>query len=150
MIVAFIGSDYYTRTPQLVVRMWETLSGTLTVDRPNIFMFNNANFFDCDCRMMVSQLKMHNRTIEMHYYHGGYDYDIGYFNYFDEYFDKVFFPKMGVVFPCQLRNCLMIDRCEVLITFCSDDELRGEPKSLTALAIEYAKQKKKRIINLYY
>ena len=150
MVVAFIGSDYYTRAPLLAVRMWETLSETITVDGPNIFMFNNDNFFDHDCCIMVAQLKMHNHAIEMHYYHGGYDYDIGYFNYFDEHFDKVFFPQMRIVLPRQLRNRLMIDRCDVLVTYCSDDELQAEPKTLTALAIEYAQQKKKRIINLNY
>ena len=148
MIVAFIGSDNYTRSTHTAIQMWGVLGKLVVEEGANIFLFNNANFFDNDCLLIVSQLKMHHPHIERHYHHGVFDYDIGYVEYMKEKYDKVFFPRIGFPLREHLRNRQMIDKCDVLITYCNNDELLSEQKSQTVRAIEYAQEKKKRVINL--
>ena len=148
MIVAFIGSNEYTRTPRLAINMWGVLSKLVVENGADVFLFSNTNFFDSDCLLIISQLKMLHSNIETHYHHGVFDYDIGYVDIMAEKYDKVFFPRMGFPLRKDLRNRQMIDKCDVLVTCCDGDELHAEPKSSTALAVEYAQEKKKVVINL--
>lgn len=150
MTVAFIGSDNYTQTSLLAIRMWEVVANLVVEEGADVFLFSNANFYEHICWEIVSQLKMNYSNIERHYHHGGFDYDIGYVDYLKEFYDNLFFPKMGVPLPRYLRNRAMIDKCDVLITYCSNEELHAEQKSLTALAIVYAREKNKRVVNLFY
>ena len=149
MTVAFIGSDEYTRTPQLAISMWSVLGKLVAEEGTDVFLFSNANFFDNDCLLIVSQLKMYHPTIERHYYHGIFDYDVGYVHDMKAIYDKVFFPRMGFPLREHLRSRQMIDRCDILVTFCSSNDLQDTQKSQTVLAIEYARKKKKHVINLF-
>ena len=148
MIVAFIGSDSYWRKAYFAVKMWEAICTTISVDGPNIFLFNNANYFNNDCLTIVDQLKKRYRKIERWYFHGGCDYDVGYVRYMARRYDKVCFPMQRIVFPCYMRDRSMIDKCDVLITYCTSDELDADKQSLCALAIEYARANNKRLINI--
>ena len=149
MIVAIIGSNECDRSAFLAMRTWEVLTKLVTNEGANIFLFNNGGQFDSDCWEVVSQLKMRTSKIERHYYHGGFDYDVGYVSYMKEFYEKVFFPEKGIPLRSHLRNRKMIDECDVLVTYYYDLQLEEEPKAPVALAVEYAREKKKRIINLY-
>ena len=146
MTVAFLGSDDYWRTTELVLRKWNIFH-KLVAEGADIFIFTNANNFDRTCYEMIAQLKMHHSNIELHYYHAGFDYDVGYMAYMSEIYDKVFFPPMGSLLPRQVRDRQIIDKCDILITYCSANPLH-EGQQRTALSIEYAKQKNKRVINI--
>lgn len=147
MTVAFIGSDDYERTVKLVVRMWDALF-KLIDDGADIFLFNNANRFDNDFHDMVSQLKKFHPNFQLHYHHGIFDYDIGYVDFMSDFYDKVIFPEKEILLPRRRRNMAMIDKCDVLVTYCSDKPLQSGQEN-TVLEIEYAKQKKKRVINVF-
>ena len=148
MVVAFIGVDNHQRTAKLAIQIWKTLTALLN-EGANNFLFNNDNDLDRDCRVVVSQLKKRHPKIKMHYYHGIFDYDVGYIDWMKEFYDEVHPPK-GIPLKRYFRNCAMIDKCDVLVTYCTNDELQSESKSFTAVAIEYALYKKKRVINLCY
>ena len=149
MIVAVIGPNDHERTAMLAIRTWEVLSKLVTENGANIFLFNNGGQFDRDCWEVVSQLKRRVPEIERHYYHGVFDYSVGYVSYMKEFYDKVFFPTQGVPLKSHSRNCQMIDKCDVLLTYYYELQLNEEPKTSTVLAVEYARKKKKQIINLY-
>ena len=92
MKVAFIGSDYYTRTPYLAISMFDIFAN-LIAEGAEVFLFNNANSFCNDCLLVIDQMKMHHPNIKRHR---------------------------------NLRNRKMIDECDVLITYCSNEELHAE------------------------
>ena len=136
MIVAFIEPKEYTRTAVIAEKLQDVITKLVVKDGAYIFLFSNAGQFDDDCYEIVSKLKKHYPYIERHYYHGTFDYDKGYVDWMSEFYDTVNFPPMGFVISPHSRDCLMIDICEVLVT-CG-----------ATSAIEYARKKKKRIINL--
>lgn len=148
MVVAIIGSNDYNRSSSMAIRMWSIIGRLVVKDGDNIFLFSNANSFDKDCWEIVSQLKMH-FNVERHYIHGGCDYDVGYVDNLSEFYDELYFPEKGIVFPCYLRDRAMIDKCDVLVTYCDNEQLQTERKNSVALAVAYAMQKKKRVINLF-
>ena len=149
MVVAIIGTDDYERSAFIVVRMWEVLTKLVSKEGARVFLFNNSGQFDQSCFEIVSQLKTRSPEIERHYYHGVFDYDVGYVSYMKERYEKVFFPEKGVPLKRCLRDRQMIDKCDVLVTYYYDLLLEEEPNSPIALAVAYARQKKKQIINLY-
>ena len=149
MTVAIIGVDEYVWTTALAIRAWRTLAKLVVREGANIFLFNNGGQFDRECWTIVSQLKTRHSEIERHYHHGGCDYDVGYVDYISEFYDKVVFPQMGIPLRCYLRDRQMIDKCDVLVTWCLYEDLHAEQKNPAALAILYAQYKKKRVINLY-
>ena len=149
MTVAFIGPDNYERTALLAIDIWKVLTKLVVDENATIFLFSNANSFDSDCYTVVSQMKERNNEIEMHYYHGVFDYDVGYVSYMSEIYDKVFFPPKGAPFPRYLRDRTMIDNCDVLVTWCNNEKSDAGRQNAAELAIAYAQMKNKRIINLF-
>lgn len=149
MVVAIIGPKDYEKTSFLAVRTWEVLSKLVSRDGANFFLFNNGGQFDRDCWKIVSQLKMRVPEIERHYYHGLFEKEFNYLSRMKKYYDKVYFPEKTHPLSGYLRNCQMIEKCDVLVTYYYDLQLEEEPESSIALAVEYARAKKKRIINLY-
>ena len=149
MIVAIIGPNDHHRSAFLAMRTWEVLTKLVTRESARVFLFNNGGQFDRDCWEIVAQLKSRMPEIEMHYYHGVFDYDVGYVSYMKESYDKVFFPEKGIPLKGYLRDRQMIDECDVLVTYYYDLQLEEEPKSSAVLAVEYAQSKKKKIINMY-
>ena len=136
MKVAVIEPNSYTRTVSIVEQAWDVLNKIVQSDSACIFMFTNAGQFDNDCYAIVSQLKTQYPNIERHYFHGGCDYDVGYVSLMGERYDQTHFPTKGVVLPQRVRTCTIVDMCDVLIT-CGG-----------GAAVEYAKERKKHIIDL--
>ena len=149
MTVAFIGFDKYARTVALRIGLQVVINNLIVNEGAKTFLFNNGGYFDSDCYSIVSQLKKRYPHIERHYYHGGFDYDVGYVDWMKEHYDKVYFPPMGIPYPRYLRDRKIIDACEVLVTCYDNDQLQAEKMSATALAVEYALIRKKKVINLY-
>ena len=149
MVVAFIEADKYERTAALAIRAWNVLSKLVVEEGADVFLFNNEGPFDNDCWLIVSQLQMLYPNIQRHYYHGGCDYDVGYVDYMSDSYDKVIFPEQGSPFPSNLRDRAMIDRCDVVLTYCNNKQMQSERKSGGALAVELARKMKKRVINLF-
>ena len=136
MVVAFIEPMEYERTSQILEKLQDVITKLVVKDCVHIFLFSNAGQFDDDCYTVVSKLKKRYPYIERHYYHGGCDYDNGYVDWMSEFYDFVHFSAKGLVISSHLRNCIMIDLCDVVVT-CG-----------AISTVEYARKKKKRIINL--
>ena len=149
MIVAVIGPSDYDKSAFLIMRKWEVLSKLVSKEGAKVFLFNNGGQFDRDCWEIVSQLKMRIPEIERHYYHGVFESDDSYFSYMKNYYDKVFYPEKNHPLSAYLRDCQMIDNCDVLVTYYYDLQLEDEPENPVVLVVKYAQKKKKRIINLY-
>lgn len=120
-----MGPSDHEKSPFLTMRTWEVLTKLVTEGGANVFLFNNGGQFDRDCWEIVSQLKMHHPNIELHYYHSGCDYDVGYVDY------------------------QMIDKCDVLVTYYYLLQLEEKPNDPAVLAVKYAQEKNKNVINLY-
>ena len=136
MIVAFIEPDDYFPTAKMTIRLWEVISSLVEKENAKVFLFTNAGYFDQGCFKIVSQLKMLHPNIERHYYHGCFDYDVGYVHWMSDIYDKVHFPPMGFPLPSSTRNKMVVDKCDVVVT-CG-----------VASAAEYAKRINKRVINV--
>ena len=136
MIVAFIEPDEYERTARIAEKLKDVITKLVVNSGACVFMFTNAGQFDDDCYTIVSKLKKHYPYIERHYYHGSCDYDVGYVNWMSLSYDSVHFPEKGFVLLPHMRNCAMIDMCEVVVS-CGVSQ-----------ALEYARTKKKRVINI--
>ena len=149
MTVAFIGSVDYQRKPFLIIKMCEVLLSLINNDGADVFLFAQAGQFDNDFYTMVSQLKERYTYIETHYHHGGFDYDIGYINYMEVFYDKVFFPPMGTPLLRDLRNRVMIDKCDVVVAYCNPESKETANHRIIARSIDYARKNNKRIINLF-
>ena len=134
MIVAFIEPDKYERTTETTARLRDVIRNLVVNDGARVFLFANAGFFDNDCYTIVSQLKAQHPYIERHYFHGGCDYDVGYVDWMANHYDKVHFPTKGVARPDYLRNSVMIDKCDTLVSHGA------------VSAVEYARRKQKRVI----
>ena len=149
MTVAFIGSVNYPRTPILIMKMWEILLKLIKYEDANIFLFANAGKLDSDCFTMVSQLKERYSNIERHYHHGVFDYDVGYVSHMKEIYDEVHFPPKEHPLSRDLRNREMIDKCDVLVTYCNPNDQETAYHENVLNAMKYAREKNKRIINLF-
>ena len=136
MVVAFIEPKEYTRTAVIAEKVQDVITKLVIKDGAYIFLFSNAGQFDDDCYEIVSKLKKRYPYIERHYYHGTFDYDRGYVDWMSEFYDFVHFSAKGLVISSHLRNCIMIDLCDVVVT-CG-----------AMSTVEYARKKKKRIMNL--
>ena len=136
MIVAFIEPKEYIRTAVIAEVLQDVITKLVIKDCAHIFLFSNAGQFDDDCYTVVSKLKKCYPYIERHYYHGSCDYDSGYVDWMSNFYDYVHFQPKGFVISSYLRDCLMIDVCDVMVTC-------GAMSS-----VEYARKKKKRVINL--
>ena len=136
MIVAFIEPEKYEPTAKSRLCIQEIITKLVIKYGAFVFLFSNAGQFDDDCYSIVTKLKKYYPYIERHYYHGSCDYDVGYVDYMSEFYDEVHFPKQGVVLPSHLRFRAMIDVSDVVIT-CG-----------TMWAVDYANNKKKRVIDI--
>ncbi|MCH5157392.1 MAG: hypothetical protein J1G02_05935 [Clostridiales bacterium] len=137
MIVAFVEPDEYEQKAWIVEKLQDVITQLVIKEGAIVFMFTNAGNFDGDCYTIVSRLKKYYPYIERLYFHGGCDYDVGYVNWMSEFYDNLHFPEKGVVISSHMRDCAMIDMCTVVVTCGS------------APSVEYARQKKKRVINIY-
>lgn len=137
MIVAFIEPDNYERTSRIIEKLQNGITKLVVKDGIHIFLFSNAGQFDDDCYEIVSKLKSRYPYIERHYYHGCCDYDRGYVAWMSTFYDNVHFPPKGFVISHYLRDCTMVDICDVILTC-------GE-----AAAVEYARKLKKQVINIF-
>lgn len=148
MIVAFIEPDRYEPTAAILLRLRDVIGNLVMNNGAYVFMFTNAGPFDNDCYTVVSQFKKLHPDIERHYFHGVFDYDVGYVDWMASHYDRVHFPPKGIVFPGNLRNCSMIDKCDVVVTCYNGDQSQAVHKSVATLAVEYAQSKGRRVINV--
>ena len=168
MTVAFIGHRNVVQTEALEERLTKVVTTLIEKENADTFLFGSKSKFDDLCYVVVSRLKETYSHIKRVYVRAVYEYvDKDYADYLLTFYEKTFFPdkvsgagaKSYVV-----RNQVMIDMCDVLVTYCDtnytlpkkktgnimfDVIKERKKKSGTIVAVAYAQKRNKHIINLF-
>lgn len=154
MQVAFIGHRKIENTEILKQKLTDIITTLIKNDGADIFLFGSKSMFDDICLEVVTKLKEYYSLIKRIYVRSAEEHiSEQYKDYLLTLYDKTFFSDKvsGAGYRSYVkRNQVMIDMCDVLITYFNKDyKLLASRKSGTRSAVEYALKKKKRIINLY-
>ena len=161
----FIGHRNVKETLELCRELRKTIIWLIEEQDVRVFLFGSVSDFDTLCLDSVTQIKKAYPEIQRVYVRAEYAYiSEQYKNYLLESYDDTFMPKRvenaGRASYVE-RNQEMIDASDFCVFYyneeykppmrkiCKRALTSYQPKSGTKLAYEYAKQKKKEIINLY-
>jgi uncharacterized phage-like protein YoqJ len=164
-ICSFFGHRNMVATPELREKLIKTISWLITEKGVNKFLFGSKSCFDDFCQEVVKELREqypHVRRVYVRMYYP----ELGewYISYILQDFEDTYMPsrieKAGKASYVE-RNQEMIDASDFCV-FYYDEEYKPpmrkhskreltsyQPNSGTKRAYEYAKKKKKQIINLY-
>lgn len=152
--VAFIGHRNIEKTEALKQKLTEVVTALIEEEGAEVFLFGSKSTFNDICLDVVTKLKEYYPPIKRVYVRSAYEHiDERYENYLSTLYDETFFPDKvrGAGFRSYVkRNQVMIDMCDVLITYFDKDyQLSAGRTSGTKTAAIYALKKNKRIINLF-
>ena len=162
---SFFGHRNTEETPMLCERLKNTVIYLINERGVTRFLFGSASCFDELCLKIITQLKEEYPEIKRVYVRSDSPYPSElYKEYLLELYDDTFMPERvenaGKASYVE-RNEEMIKASDFCVFYYNEEykpPLRKssknavfpyQPKSGTALAYQYAKQKKKEIINLY-
>ncbi len=164
-VCCFIGHRNVEKTPELKESLIDTIRRLITENGVNKFLFGSKSRFDNLCHEVVTELREeypHAKRVYVRMYYP--ELDEPYIGYILENYEDTFMPERienaGVARYVE-RNQEMINASDFCIFYYNEEykpPLRKQsrnalsayqPKSGTKVAYEYAKQKKKEIINLY-
>ena len=153
MTVAFIGHRKIDKAKEFIQKLKEVVNALIDVEGADTFLFGSRSVFNELSLDVVSKLKEYYPLIKRVYVRAEYEFiDELYTDYLLMSYDETFFPKSvsGAGYRSYVkRNQVMIDMCDVLITYYDRDyRLLTGKMSGTKYAVEYAMKKHKRIINL--
>ncbi len=153
MTVAFIGHRNIERTQALRDRLTRIIEQLIINDSADTFLFGSRSEYNDLCYDVVTELMKTHIHIKRVFVRGEYEnIDNSYREYLLTIYEETFFA------PCAhgagalsyiKRNRAMIDMCEVLVVYCDESYTpKSGTKSGTKIAIDYARAKKKRVINV--
>lgn len=164
-ICSFFGHRNTKATPELCNELKRTIVRLIEEKDVKLFLFGSKSSFDDLCLKMVTEIQKDYPEIKRIYVRSHYPYiDKRYKDYLLERYDDTLLPSRvenaGKASYVE-RNQEMINASDFCV-FYYDTEYKPplrkqsknvlsayQPKSGTFLAYEYAKQKKKEIINLF-
>ena len=161
MKVAIIGHRKVKDRADTVGRIYDAVTNLIENEGADTFLFGSGSEFDTLCYYVVSELKKIYPDISRVYVSAEWNYkDLN--ELLDSYEDTYCPNKVrGANKLCYvIRNVCMIENCDVLLTYYDDNyepprkrtkvpiEEHKRTKSGTQMAVEYARKKKKRIINV--
>ena len=164
-ICSFFGHRNTKETQELCEKVRETVVRLIEEKEVKIFLFGSASRFDELCLKIVTEVKSEYPEIRRIYVRSQYPYvEKEYKAYLLQSYDDTFMPsgmeKAGKAAYVE-RNQAMINQSDVCVFYYDENytppRRKQSKRSLgsyqsnsgTLLAYEYAKQKKKEIINLY-
>ena len=164
-VCCFIGHRNVEKTPELKERLINTIRRLITENGVNKFLFGSKSCFDDLCQEVVTELREEYPDIKRIYVRMYY-LELGepYISYILRDFEDTYMPERienASVARYVERNQEMIKASDFCVFYFNEEykpPLRKQsrralstykPKSGTKVAYEYAKQKKKDIINLY-
>lgn len=155
MNVAFIGHRNTAQTKELKERLLICVENLIAHENADTFLFGSKSAFNDICYDLVSRLKTRHKHIRRVFVRAEYEnINKEYSDYLLSLYETTFFPpqahRAGAAAYIE-RNRAMIDICDVLITYFDDgySPQTGNKISGTKRAVEYARLKNKRIINLF-
>lgn len=157
MKVAFIGHRRIEHSQKLKDGLIELITNLINNENAETFLFGSKSEFDNLCYSVVSELKTFYPHIRRIYVRAEYQYiDKSYEDYLLQFYEDTYFPSevegAGKLTYIK-RNQVLIDRCDLLVAYCDENyqpkSKRGKVNSGTKTAVDYAKKKHTRIINLF-
>lgn len=147
MTVAFIGHRRIEYSDKLESELKAVIRSFIVNENADTFLFGSKSEFNNLCSKVVSELQMEYKHIKKVYVRAEYEYiDKDYIDYLLEFYDDTYFPlqvKGAGRLSYIKRNEVMIDRCDVLITYFKDSykpcTAKHKTNSGTKIAVEYAK-----------
>ena len=150
--VAFIGHRNIKKTEGLKHKL-SNIVIDLIGEGVDTFLFGSKSQFDDFCYEIVTELQKkypHVRRVEVRASHENLPQM--YVDIALKYYEETIFPKSvsGAGYRSYIkRNQAMIDMCDVLVVYYdADSTTLAKTRSGTMLAVDYARRKGKRIINL--
>ena len=159
----FIGHRKIEVTNCLVKNLTNFIDSLIQFQNVTTFLFGSKSEFDELCFGIVSKLKNNYPYIKRIYIRSHYEcIDDRYMKYLLKHYDDTIFPKecfgSGKISYIK-RNLFMIDKSDFCKFYFNQDylppikirakKIAYQPKSGTALAFNYAKQKNKSIVNFF-
>ncbi len=159
----FFGHRKIEADEELVKKLYETVEKLIVEERVETFLFGSKSQFDYFCYKAVSKLKEKYPTIKRVYVRADYYITEDYEEFLLEKYEETYYPEKAANAGRAVyveRNYEMIDKSAFCIIYYKEDyalplkkrwkgsPLTYQPKSGTRVAYEYAKRKKKTIINI--
>lgn len=153
--IAFIGHRDLTVTKRLVIDLDLILEEKIMLENAKYFLFGSKSKFNDLCYNRVSKYKRAVPGLVREYIRADYEFlSEKYADFLNERYERTEYPsalKNSSENRYIKRNKIMIDRCDILITYYDANYVSARGyRSGTAIAVEYAKRKRKKVINLFY
>ena len=159
----FIGHRKIEITDELEKKVKDYIENLIVNENVRVFLFGSRSQFDDLCYCLVSNLKEKYSDIKRVYVRSQYEFiDESYEKYLLGFYEETYFPercKGAGKISHVVRNQAMIDDSDFCLFYYDEnyippqrkwsrrDFFTYQPKSGTALAYKYAKQKTKNIYN---
>ncbi len=160
----FFGHRKIEDTENLQERLYKIVEDLIIYNNVDIFLFGSRSNFDSLCRKTVGELKEKYPRIHRIYIRAEYRYiNDDYEKYLLQTCDETYYSERAVNGGRAVyvqRNCELIDKSDICVVYYKDGYLPPkrrnscrelhdyQPKSGTQIAYEYARIKKKQIINI--
>lgn len=149
MVGAFIGHRKIEYSKRLENNLIEIVTNLIENENADVFLFGSRSEFDSLCYRIVTELKFSYKYIRRIFVRAEYEYiDKSYTEYLLESYEETYYPEeiSGAGRLAYIkRNNVMVDKCDVLITYCDEEyqpkSRRGNCQSGTKIAVDYAKKK---------
>ena len=163
-VCCFFGHRKIADTEQLRKKLYKIIEELIIYNNVGIFLFGSKSEFDSLCREIVAELKIRHPHIHRIYIRAEYQYiSDDYEKYLLQSCDETYYSERAVGGGKAVyveRNQEMIDKADICVVYYNGgylpprrrngkkDLFDYQPPSGTQIAYDYAKRKKKTIINL--
>lgn len=162
LICCVIGHRFIKRTEELIQRLTELFIDLIENRKVSVFLFGSRSQFNDLCLEVITELRKRYPDINRVYVRAEYDYDDETMAYLLKYYEETYYCpeiKNAKSKAYVIRNRHMIDKSDICVFYYNGTDVilkRATKKvkahlvnSGTKLALDYAKDKNKEIINVY-
>ena len=148
LTVAFVLHKKIEDYREIKNKLSKVLSTLIEEENAETFLLTDKSFFDYICRETLTDLKRYYPLIKRVYIKALSDKADK--EYLLNKYDELFISEKGGEYKSSSKYYhIMVDRCDILITYFDGDYMLLNGKATaTKNAVEYALKKNKRIINL--
>ena len=150
----FFGHRNIERSPELIECIENIVERLILEENISVFLFGSRSSFDELCHRVVSKLREKFPQIVRIYVRAEYEQISNrYKTYLLQEFEDTYYPpkikNAGKAVYVE-RNREMIEKSNVCIVYLNESAIAGTgAKSGTKIAVDYARKKQKRIINIF-
>lgn len=149
----FIGHRTINETEELKSKLYEIIEKLIVENSVDTFLFGSKSRFNDLCYETVTVIKEKYPHIKRIYVRAGYpEIKEQYTSYLLESYEGTYYPEKilnsGRASYVE-RNCEMIDKSRYCIVYYDEQNVTTTRKSGTKIALDYAKNQKKEIVQLF-